>query len=127
MDVLTFRDYCLSLPMSEETTPFDETTLVYKVGGKMFALADMVDFTCVAVKCDPDRAIALRERYPEVTPGVHLNKRHWNDVRTDSDLPDRFIREQIRNSYMLVLQQNVTPKSLRDELLAYIEQHGLPE
>ncbi len=127
MDVLTFRDYCLSLPMSEETTPFDETTLVYKVGGKMFALADMVDFTCVAVKCDPDRAIALRERYPEVTPGVHLNKRHWNDVRTDSDLPDRFIREQIRNSYMLVLRQNVTPKSLRDELLAYVEQHGLPE
>ncbi len=127
MDVLTFRDYCLSLPMSEETTPFDETTLVYKVGGKMFALADMVDFTCVAVKCEPDRAIALRERYPEVTPGVHLNKRHWNDVRTDSDLPDRFIREQIRNSYMLVLRQNVTPKSLRDELLAYVEQHGLPE
>lgn len=127
MDVLTFRDYCLSLPMSEETTPFDETTLVYKVGGKMFALADMVDFTCVAVKCDPERAIALRERYPEVTPGVHLNKRHWNDVRTDSDLPDRFIREQIRNSYMLVLRQNVTPKSLRDELLAYVEQHGLPE
>ncbi len=113
--------------MSEETTPFDETTLVYKVGGKMFALADMVDFTCVAVKCDPERAIALRERYPEVTPGVHLNKRHWNDVRTDSDLPDRFIREQIRNSYMLVLRQNVTPKSLRDELLAYVEQHGLPE
>ncbi len=127
MDVLTFRDYCLSLPMSEETTPFDETTLVYKVGGKMFALADMVDFTCVAVKCEPERAIALRERYPEVTPGVHLNKRHWNDVRTDSDLPDRFIREQIRNSYMLVLRQNVTPKSLRDELLAYVEQHGLPE
>lgn len=127
MDVLTFRDYCLSLPMSEETTPFDETTLVYKVGGKMFALADMVDFTCVAVKCDPDQAIALRERYPEVTPGVHLNKRHWNDVRTDSDLPDRFIREQIRNSYMLVLRQNVTPKSLRDELLAYVGRHGLPE
>lgn len=127
MDVLTFRDYCLSLPMSEETTPFDETTLVYKVGGKMFALADMVDFTCVAVKCDPDQAIALRERYPEVTPGVHLNKRHWNDVRTDSDLPDRFIREQIRNSYMLVLRQNVTPKSLRDELLAYVGRHGVPE
>ncbi len=127
MDVLTFRDYCLSLPMSEETTPFDETTLVYKVGGKMFALADMVDFTCVAVKCEPDQAIALRERYPEVTPGFHLNKRYWNDVRTDSDLPDRFIREQIRNSYMLVLRQNVTPKSLRDELLAYVEQHGLPE
>lgn len=127
MDVLAFRDYCLSLPMSEETTPFDETTLVYKVGGKMFALADMVDFTCVAVKCDPDQAIALRERYPEVTLGVHLNKRHWNDVRTDSDLPDRFIREQIRNSYMLVLRQNVTPKSLRDELLAYVGRHGLPE
>ena len=127
MDVLSFRDYCLSLPMSEETTPFDETTLVYKVGGKMFACADMVDFTRIAVKCDPDEAVLLREQYPEVTPGWHLNKRHWNDIRTDSDLPDRFLREQIRNSYLLVLRQNVTPKSLREEILSCVEQQGLPE
>ena len=127
MDVLTFRDYCLSLPMTEETTPFDETTLVYKIGRKMYACADMVDFDRIAVKCDPDRAIMLRERYPEVTTAPHFNKRHWNGLRTDGDLPDAFLREQIRDSYMLVLRQSVTPRALREELLACVERLGLPE
>ena len=113
--------------MTEESTPFDETTLVYKVGGRMYALADMVDFTAVSVKCDPDRAEELRERYPEVQAGFHLNKRHWNTIRTESGLPDAFLREQIRNSYLLVVRQNVTPKALRDEILSCIEQHGLPQ
>ena len=66
MDVLSFRDYCLSLPLTEESTPFDETTLVYKIGGKMYACADMNDFGQVAVKCDPDEAVRLRERYEEI-------------------------------------------------------------
>lgn len=127
MDVLSLRDYCLSLPLTEECTPFDETTLVYKIGGKMYACADMVDFTCVAVKCDPDEALRLREEYPEVSTAPHFNKHHWNGIRTDGDLPDAFIREQIRNSYLLVVRQNVAPKARRDELLRYIEQHGLPE
>lgn len=127
MDVLTFRDYCLSLPLTEETTPFDETTLVYKIGGKMYACADMVDFDWVAVKCDPDEAQLLRECYDEVGTASHFNKRHWNGIRTTGDLPDTFIREQIRNSYMLVLRQNVSPKSLREEILAYVGEHGLPE
>ena len=127
MDVLSFRDYCLSLPMTEESTPFDETTLVYKVGGRMYACADMVDFATVAVKCDPDEAIALRERYAEVTAAYHFNKRHWNGIRTDGDLPDAFLREQIRRSYLLVLRRNVTPRALRDEILAHVERVGLPE
>ena len=127
MDVLTFRDYCLSLPMTEETTPFDETTLVYKIGGKMYACADMVDFDRIAVKCDPDRAIMLRERYPEVTTAPHFNKRHWNGLRTDGDLPDAFLREQIRDSYMLVLRHSGPPRALREELLACVERLGLPE
>ena len=113
MDVLTFRDYCLSLPMAEESTPFDETTLVYKVGGKMFACADMAEFEWVAVKCDPAEAVLLREQYDEVSAAWHFNKRHWNAVRTTGDLPDGFIREQIRNSYLLVLRCSVTPKALR--------------
>lgn len=127
MDVLTFRDYCLSLPMSKESTPFDETTLVYKVGGKMYACADMVRFDAVAVKCDPDQALALRERYAEVGPARHFNKQHWNGIRTDGDLPDAFIRAQIRNSYLLVLRQSVTPRALREEILRYVQQHGVPE
>lgn len=127
MDILTFRDYCLSLPMTEECTPFDETTLVYKVGGRMYAYADMVEFERIALKCDPDQAVALRERYADIQPAWHSNKKHWNDVRTTGDLRDGFIREQIRNSYLLVLRRNVTPKSLREEILAYVEEHGLPE
>lgn len=126
MDILTFRDYCLSLPMTEECTPFDETTLVMKVGGKMYAYTDMVSFEWVALKCDPDEAIALRERYSDITPAFHSNKKHWNGVRTAGDLPDAFIREQIRNSYLLVLS-NVSPRSLRDEIQGYVAQHGLPE
>lgn len=128
MDLTAFRDYCLSLPFTEETTPFDETTLVYKVGGRMYAFADMVEFRRVALKCDPDEAILLRERYPdEVTPAYHTNKRLWNDIRTTGDLPERFIRELIRNSYLLVVRQNVTPRTRREEILRYVEEHGLPE
>lgn len=127
MDVLAFRDYCLSLPLTEECTPFDETTLVYKVGGKMYACADMETFEWIAVKCDPDEAIVLREQYAEVNPAFHFNKVHWNGIGITGDLPDSFIRAQIRNSYMLVLRQNVSPKSLREEILAYVGEHGLPE
>ena len=118
MDILEFRDYCLSLPMTEESTPFDETTLVYKVGGKMYAFP---------VKFDPDEALHLREQYAEVSTARHFNKQHWNGVRTDGDLPDAFLRGQIRNSYLLVLRQSVTPKALREEILACVGQHGLPE
>ncbi|MDE5695318.1 MAG: MmcQ/YjbR family DNA-binding protein [Alistipes sp.] len=127
MDVLEFRDYCLSLPFTEESTPFDETTLVYKVGGKMYACADMADFGRIAVKCDPQEALRLREQYAEVGTAAHFNKQHWNGIRTDGDLPDAFLREQIRNSYRLVLRLNVTPKALREQIAAYVEQHGLPE
>jgi len=126
MDILEFRDYCLSLPASEESTPFDETTLVYKVGGRMFAYASMENFRCFAVKCDPDAAVELRERYEGVAPAWHSSKRHWNDCYVDRDLGDAFLREQIRNSYMLVLRRNVTPRALREELLALVERAGLP-
>ena len=127
MDILEYRDYCLSLPLSEECTPFDETTLVYKIGGRMFTYAGMEDFRCFAVKCDPDEAILLRERYEGVCPAWHSSKRHWNDIYVDRDLSEVFLRKQLRDSYLLVLRQNVTPRALRDELLEYVERHGLPE
>ena len=113
MDILELRRYCLSLPLAEECTPFDETTLVFKIGGKMFCYTDMVEFRWIAVKCDPDRAVLLRERYPElVTPAFHSNKRHWNGIRTDGDLPDA---------------AGITPKALRQEIRNQIEKAGLPE
>jgi len=126
MDVLTFREYCLSFPFAEETTPFDETTLVYKVGGRMFACADMEDFSLIALKCDPDRAVALRDEWDEIGTAPHFNKRHWNGIRTTGDLPDAFIRELIRDSYLLVVRRNVSPKALRERILVCVERTGLP-
>ena len=125
MDVIEFRDFCLSLPLVEESTPFDENVLVYKIGGKMFAYADMNDFCRFAVKCDPDEAEEMRARLPEVAPAHHSNTRHWNDVRTDGSLTDDFLRLQIRNSYLLVARNNVTPKALRLAILDEIERSGL--
>ena len=127
MDVLTFRDYCLSLPMAEESTPFDETTLVYKVGGQDVRLRRHGRIRMGRREMRSGRSRVLREQYDEVSAAWHFNKRHWNAVRTTGDLPDGFIREQIRNSYLLVLRCSVTPKALREEILAYVGEHGLPE
>ena len=111
----------------EESTPFDETTLVYKVGGRMFTYASMEGFRRLAVKCDPDEALVLRDRFEGVEAAWHSNKRHWNDLYVDRDLTDAFLREQIRNSYLLVLRLNVTPRALRDEMLEHVRRLGLPE
>ena len=125
MDIIDFREYCISLPDVEETLPFDDTTLVYKVGGRMFAMVSLERADYFAVKCDPERAIILRDRYPQVTAGWHLNKRHWNDVRFDGRLDDEALRREIRHSYMLVVRLNVTPKALREEILAHIAEEGI--
>ncbi len=118
MDIYDIREYALSLPCTEETMPFDETTLVYKVGGKMFAVTDMEHIWGVVVKCDPETAIALRDEYPEITGAWHFNKRHWNDIKLDGDLSRDFIFEQIYNSYKLVIAHNVVPKALREQIMA---------
>ena len=123
MDFDALREFCLSLPLTEETTPFDETTLVYKVCGKMFALTDMVESGSVSVKCDPALAEELRDRHPEdITPAYHFNKKHWNSVRTDGDLPANLVREQIMNSYWLVV--NGLPKAKRVEVYRLHAEQG---
>ncbi|MGN0091775.1 MAG: MmcQ/YjbR family DNA-binding protein [Alistipes sp.] len=116
MDIVEFREYCLSLPEVEETLPFDDTTLVFKVGGKMFAVIDMDEPDHFVVKCDPERAVELRERYDFVTEAWHFNKKHWNSIRLDG-ADDDFMRREIRHSYMLVVMHNVTPKALRERIL----------
>ena len=125
MDIIDFREYCISLPDVDETLPFDDTTLVYKVGGRMFAMVSLERADYFAVKCDPERAVILRDRYPQITAGWHLNKRHWNDVRFDGRLDDDALRREIRHSYMLVVRQNVTPRALREEILAHISESGI--
>ncbi len=117
MDIMDFREYVLSLPETEESTPFDETTLVYKIGGRMFACADMENFTYIVVKHDPDEGEMLRERYPEITPAWHFHKRYWSAVAAAGDLPDTLVRELIRASYLYTLRNTVTPKARREELM----------
>lgn len=93
----------LSKPGVEETTPFGPDVLVYKVGGKMFALSAPDEFPArINLKCDPDRSIALREEYESVIPGYHMNKRHWNTLVLDGSLPSRLVGELIDHSYDLV-------------------------
>ncbi len=104
MDIVFFRDYCLSKPGVTEDTPFGPDTLVFKVGGKLFALIDIEKFESVNLKCDPERAIELREQYLGIIPGYHMNKKHWNTVSFDGAVPDPLILELVDHSYQLVFQ-----------------------
>jgi predicted DNA-binding protein (MmcQ/YjbR family) len=105
MDLEAFRTYCLAKKGTSEDFPFDEYTLCLRVGGKIFAITglDSERFD-VALKCDPDEAVELRERYDEVRPGYHMNKTHWNTVAFDGSLDDVLLRRLIDMSYRLVLQ-----------------------
>ncbi|MGC4233802.1 MAG: MmcQ/YjbR family DNA-binding protein [Niabella sp.] len=103
MDIETLRDYCLSKNGAEETLPFGPDTLVYKVNGKIFLLTGLdSEPLSFNVKCDPDKALELREAYPCVTPGYHMNKKHWNTVIADGSIPPRLLKEWIDDSYNLV-------------------------
>jgi predicted DNA-binding protein (MmcQ/YjbR family) len=114
MNIESFRDFCLSLLQVEESFPFDETTLVFKVGGKIFALADINDFNSINVKCEPELASSLREEYPAVQPGYHMNKQHWNTIVLDGSVSDQMVYNWLRHSYDLVVTG--LPKKLRVEL-----------
>lgn len=118
-----FREYCLSKAGTEECFPFDETTLVFKVMGKMFALTsvDADDFR-VNLKCEPDRAIELRETYEDIIAGFHMNKKHWNTViLEDSILDEDLIIDLIDHSYELVV------KGLSKKLKAELAQFDIEE
>lgn len=104
MNLESFRLHCFAKKNVTEEFPFDEETLVFKVAGKMFALADIHVFESVNLKCDPEKAVELRERYEQVMPGYHMNKKHWNTVLIDGTLPDKLIYEWIDDSYNLVVK-----------------------
>lgn len=114
MDIETFRLYCLAKPGVTEHLPFDDRTLVFKVGGKMFALCDLEEFNSANLKCDPERAVELRERYDAVTPGYHMNKTHWNTVKVNGDVKGRMLQELIDHSYELIVSS--LPKREREKL-----------
>ena len=107
MDIETFRSYCLNKAGVEETFPFGEQTLVFKVMGKMFAATGLEeDQFRVNLKCDPEWAVTLRDQYPDwILPGWHMNKKHWNTVIFESDVPNKLLLELIDHSYDLVVSK----------------------
>ena len=117
MNIEEYRDYCIRKPGVTEGFPFDSSTLVFKVMGKMFALADVDLFQSANLKCDPDRAVQLREQYDGIKPGYHMNKQHWNTVSMDGSVGDKLILELIDHSYALVVDS--LPKKLKEELASY--------
>ncbi len=114
MNLAEFREHCERLAGFSEDLPFDERTLAFRVGGKIFALMDVDLFTSVNLKCDPERAVELRERHTGITPGYHMNKRHWNTVLTDGSVPDRLLLELAEHSHALVMAS--LPKKVREQL-----------
>lgn len=115
MHIERFRAYCLALPGVTEGFPFNATTLVFKVGGKMFALADIDEFVAMNLKCDPERAVELRESYAGIQAGWHMNKTHWNTVAIDEDVPEDLQFELIDLSYRLV--RDSLPRKIRESIV----------
>jgi predicted DNA-binding protein (MmcQ/YjbR family) len=114
MNIESLREYCLAKKGVEESLPFGPDTLVFKAGGKIFLLAALdaapLQFN---VKCKPDDAVLLREQYPCVLPGYHMNKQHWNTVLVDGTVPDRLLKQWIDDSYALIIQS--LPKTLKQQ------------
>lgn len=113
MDIESAREYCLSLPQATEDFPFDETTLVFRIGGKIFAMMDLENTEWFVLKCHPEYAIELRERYREIAPAWHMNKKHWNQLNLFGDLPDNLVQSLIRHSYNEVVKK--IPRKLKSE------------
>ena len=113
MNIEEFREYCLLKKGVTECFPFDEITLVFKVMGKMFALTNTEGEFTLNLKCDPEKAIDLREHYPSVLQGYHMDKKHWNTVIIDGMVSDEILKEWIDDSYNLVVSKlpaNKKPK-----------------
>lgn len=114
MHIEQLRDYCLAKKGVEETFPFGEDTLVFKVMGKMFAVTSLSEPVSVNLKCNPEKAIELRASFGAVKPGYHMNKTHWNTISYNEDVSDALILELIDHSYQLVVSS--LTKKLQQEL-----------
>lgn len=119
MNLESFYEYCLSKKGVTEDFPFDQDTLVFKVGGKMFALSSLIQWEknepSVNLKCDPDYAQELRAQFNDIQPAFHMSKIHWNTVAINSEISDKFVKELIDVSYNLVFK-NLT-KKIQNEVL----------
>ena len=114
MNIEQYRDFCLSLKGVTEETPFGPETLVFKVMGKIFSLTGIEEFASINLKCDPEKAVLLREQYEGVQPGYHMSKKHWNTIITEL-IQDKLILQWTKESYDLVVSG--LPKKIQAELL----------
>nr|WP_321406083.1 MmcQ/YjbR family DNA-binding protein [uncultured Carboxylicivirga sp.] len=114
MNIEEFREYCLKKEMVTEEFPFDESTLVFKVAGKMFALTDLEEDFRINLKCIPEKAVELREQYSCVIPGYHMSKKHWNTVLVDGTVKDEILFQWIDDSYDLIV--GGLPKKIREQM-----------
>ena len=115
MNIEEIREYCITKPFVEETFPFDEDTLVFKVMGKMFLLTSISERPLsFNAKCNPEKAVELREQYACVQPGYHMNKTHWNTIICDGSVSSKLLKQWIDHSYELVVQS--LPKKVREEM-----------
>ena len=114
MNIESYRTYCLGKKGVTEEFPFGEETLVFKVMGKMFALTNVLNFSSINLKCDPEEGVELREKYASVTPGYHMNKKHWITVLMDGSIADKQLKQWIDRSYDLVA--GTLPKAKKQEL-----------
>ena len=108
------REYCLQKKGTSEDTPFGPETLVFRVMGKIFAITGIDEYEFVNLKCDPERAIELREEHAGIKPGWHMNKQHWNSVMTDGSVGENLFKELVDHSYELIVAS--LPKKVRLEL-----------
>ncbi|MDB4533657.1 MmcQ/YjbR family DNA-binding protein [Vicingaceae bacterium] len=114
MNIEQYREYCVAKKGVTEGFPFDETTIVFKVMNKMFALTNIENFNFINLKCDPEKAIELRELYVGVTGAFHMSKVHWNSVYTNGEISDKIIFQWIDDSYDLIVSS--LTKRLQKEL-----------
>lgn len=114
MNIEEFREYCLTKKAVTEHFPFDEVTLVFKVMGKMFTLTSLDTEFRINLKCDPEKAVELREKYPCVHPGYHMNKQHWNTIIIDGSVNDSTLKDWIDHSYDIIVKK--LPKKTQNEL-----------
>lgn len=113
MNIEEVRECCLSLPQVTEDFPFDETTLVFRIEGKIFAMVDLENTEWFVLKCEPEYALDLREKYPEISGAWHMNKKYWNQLNLFGTLSDMLIQDLIRHSYNEVIKK--LPKKIREE------------
>ena len=113
MNLESFRDHCLKKNGVTEEFPFGLDTLVFKVNGKMFALTNIESFESINLKSLPEDVVQLREQFPAVQPGYHMNKKHWNTVSMDGSIADRLVKEWIDKSYELVAKTPVSRVKLK--------------